>query len=492
MPIKNFVFNLMDGSLFFRGVSALLEFVSRMCGRSFFAGFFVADYDGEKVKNGVVYRFLNALLNKFPKPFAAGAVSPSRFSEFMGGSVFVNALGANSGHGFIKWLFHAFPPFGLFALAAGAPFLPTLVLAGLLAAVLVVTLLSRSFIIDHGFIFIVLIILINLICGAASFSRAASIQIAALTSVLMCSYPAVTALVNKRKTADLFFFGFAVSAAATGLVGLYQVVTKKVDMTWVDVELFGQIRFRAYASFGNPNVYGTFLLLAVPLCAALFVYVKKPFYKLCLAGISGLLLLNLMLTYSRGCYLAFALSVLVFVLLTEKRLVVLLSAGLLLLPFVIPQTMLDRLLSITNLADSSTSYRMFIWQGTLRILRDFWLTGVGQGIDAYNAVYPYYAFNAVVAPHSHNLFLQVFVETGIAGLFAFIGFIAWFFRTQARFLRRVSDFRLKAISAAFVAAAVGFLFEGIFDYVFYNYRVMLIFFVFLGLAQAFVRVCEND
>jgi O-antigen ligase len=120
------------------------------------------------------------------------------------------------------------------------------------------------------------------------------------------------------------------------------------------------------------------------------------------------------------------------------------------------------------------------------------MTGLGQGIEAYNVIYPYYAFNAVVAPHSHNLYLQIFVETGIIGLLAFIILLAWFFRSQARFMRRTVEMRDKIISAAMVSAVIGFLFQGIFDYVFYNYRVMLVFFLFLGLAHAFTAAAIRD
>ena len=116
------------------------------------------------------------------------------------------------------------------------------------------------------------------------------------------------------------------------------------------------------------------------------------------------------------------------------------------------------------------------------------MTGLGQGIDAYNRVYPYYAFAAIVSPHSHNLFIQVFVELGIAGLIVFIGVLACYFRVMVNFLRRAAEFRLRVVAAAMIAAVIGFLFQGIFDHVFYNYRVMLVFFIFIGLGMSFAKV----
>ncbi|MCL2528553.1 MAG: O-antigen ligase family protein, partial [Defluviitaleaceae bacterium] len=93
-------------------------------------------------------------------------------------------------------------------------------------------------------------------------------------------------------------------------------------------------------------------------------------------------------------------------------------------------------------------------------------------------------------PHSHNLFLQIFIETGIVGLFVFIGVLAFFIRAQANFLRRVKEFRLRVFSAAMIAAIVGFIAQGTFDHNFYNYRVMLAFYLFIGIGIAFTRVAD--
>ena len=62
--------------------------------------------------------------------------------------------------------------------------------------------------------------------------------------------------------------------------------------------------------------------------------------------------------------------------------------------------------------------------------------------------------------------------------------LASFFRTQFSFMRNTADKRRRILSAAMTAAVVGFLFQGIFDLVFYNFRVMLAFFLFIGLANA--------
>ena len=63
-----------------------------------------------------------------------------------------------------------------------------------------------------------------------------------------------------------------------------------------------------------------------------------------------------------------------------------------------------------------TSYRVYIWLGTIAMLKDYWLSGVGPGQSAYSKVYAHYGYNGISAPHAHNTYLQVMCETGIAGI----------------------------------------------------------------------------
>lgn len=508
--LPSHVSHWMDGSLFFRAVTGVMDFVRRVCAGSFLVGLISAEYEEERFQNSAFVRLLDKLLNLFPKILTAPSGWPARLSNGLSGSWLLQTAchaldtpvpppdtsSANrTWTGYVgpvlQWAAAAVPIWGLLAVTAATPFLPTMLLAGMLCVVVLFTLFRYRFVIDLTTACLSVFIIVTLFCGVTSFAPSASLPIALLTSVLMFSYPTVLACCRKRTQIDFFFFAFITAAAFAGLVGFYQYVTKQVDLTWVDVETFNDISFRVYSSFDNPNVYGAYLLLAIPLCAAMVLYAKKPLYKLYALGVTGLLLLNLLLSYSRGCYLALALAAFIFIMLMEKRLVIFFLPALFVLPFVLPPSILNRLSSITNFGESSTAYRLAIWQGTLRVLKDFWITGVGQGMDAYNVVFPFYAFNAIVAPHSHNLFLQVFVETGIVGLLVFLGVLACFVRTMVCFLRRAADWRDKVVAAAILAAAAGFLFQGIFDYVFYNNRVMLTFFLFMGLGSAFVRISPS-
>jgi O-antigen ligase len=388
------------------------------------------------------------------------------------------------------------PEIGMAAVIALSPFIPTMAVAAMLGYITLCFLLKLltdrrySMELDLTGLFVALWAIIGLFMGLTSFSPSSSMSIALLTTLLTLSCPLSVSLINTKKKLGFCLATFSASAGVTGLYGAYQLLSGKVDMTWVDKSMFSDVQLRVYSTFANPNVYGAYLLLALPVCLVMAYVARRWWSKAYFLAVSALLAANLAYTFSRGCYIAFGVAVLAFILLINKRLVALFIAGLFAVPFLLPPSMLNRIASIATLGqgDSSTSYRVYIWQATLRMLQDFWISGLGQGIEAYNVVYPLYAFSNVTAPHSHNLYLQVFVETGIVGLLAFLGLLASFYKRQIPFFRRTRNIKSKALSAAFMSAALAFLTEGLFDYVFYNYRVMLAFFIFLGLGNALVNM----
>jgi putative inorganic carbon (HCO3(-)) transporter len=431
---------------------------------------------------------------------------PSALSGILSGSVLVRTVangfdtpippaGAKGVKPVFEWIFFAAPVWGLALIVIVAPLLPTMVLAGMFIPVFFLLLLSRRFNVNYLTVFLFGFILVNFYAGITSFTPWTSIQIAVLVSVFMLTAAALPACCRSENSVDFFVLAFLFGAGLTGLVGFWQVFSGHATNLWIDQETFTDIPLRVYSTLENPNVYGTYLLLAIPLAAACVVFFKNIFLKICAGGLTLLLLANLILTYSRGCYLALAIAAGIFVLVMEKRFVVLFIPVLAAMPFLLPASVMNRFMSILNFGpnmDSSTVFRLHIWRGSLRILRDFWMSGLGQGIEAYNHVYPFYGFAAVPAPHSHNLFIQIFVELGIVGLLVFIGLLACFFRTMVNFLRRKTELRLRIMAAAIISAVIGFLFQGIFDYVFYNYRVLLSFYIFLGIAIAFAKVYEKN
>lgn len=256
---------------------------------------------------------------------------------------------------------------------------------------------------------------------------------------------------------------------------------------WVDNDMFSSISFRVPSTLGNPNMLGQYLILTISLGGAKLLAAKdwpsRAYYFCC----CGVMCVCMILTFSRGAWLGLLFAGVVFVVLLNPRLILLAPFALVALYFVLPETVISRFASIGNLGDNSTSYRVYIWIGVLAMLKDYWLCGIGPGDAAFNRVYPAYSYSSIVAPHSHNLFLQIVCDAGIAALAVFIILLFVYFRMMCTALGREKDWSSKLFQTAFTAGTCGFLVQAMTDYSFYNYRVMFLFWAWLALGGLAAR-----
>lgn len=99
-------------------------------------------------------------------------------------------------------------------------------------------------------------------------------------------------------------------------------------------------------------------------------------------------------------------------------------------------------------------------------------------------IYPKYALaGANFALHSHNLFLQLWVELGICGIVAFLALILAFVRQCFALAVYQQRRGLSAtVCLALCGGTLGYLFQGLTDNVWYNYKMVLIFWIILAFA----------
>ncbi len=286
----------------------------------------------------------------------------------------------------------------------------------------------------------------------------------------------------------------AVSAATAVIAVAQRMMGIESDASLTDLALNKGMPGRAFATLGNPNNYAEFLVLFIPFGFAWTLNRKKAWEKCGGLFLVALCVVGLLLTYSRSGWLAFAAAVVVFTALYNRRLLpILILAAFLSIPL-LPETILNRILTIGNLADSSSSYRVDIWTGCLAMLRDgYWLPGVGLGPGAFQAVYPAYAVGETgVAPHSHMQFMEILIEMGVLGFISLLWY-SWSLvrRTSVHALRTKSRAQKRILCAA-AAAVAGITLIGFAEYTWFYPRVQLAFFIAAGMAMASVRTAEKE
>lgn len=388
---------------------------------------------------------------------------------------------------------------GVFLVAALTPFFPTMLMVGLvllcLVSLVVKVFVNRKFILKYSAldIFILLFAAMIIYGSLTSFAIQSSMKIALVYIAFISFYAVLYNTVKTKKQLYAFLVVMVFAAFLVGLYGVYQYFfVGPTEQSWIDKEMFEEVKVRVYSTWENPNVLGEYLVLLIPISFALMWSAKKWLHRIAFGGITGVLLLCIVFSLSRGSWLGLMLAMGIFALLRDKRLVAMGGAGILMLPFVLPASIIERFSSIGNLQDTSTSYRVSIWMGALKIINDYWPSGIGLGSEAFSKIYPRYALSgAAYALHAHNLYLQILVETGAAGLISFLLLLFIFYKNVLACYWRTRDHFLSSLLIALCAGMTGYLLNGLFDNIWYNYRMVLVFWILIALGSISCNIVKR-
>ena len=233
---------------------------------------------------------------------------------------------------------------------------------------------------------------------------------------------------------------------------------------------------RAFGFSHTPTFYGSFMLIQFPLMIfiARLDFLPSIWRGLAIFG-AGLSLVCLVLSMTRGAWLAFVAVALILILLEKKyrRVAAKICAGLAIVFVLVALTspkIQDRLSTLVNANFQSNTERVLMWKSSLEIFKDYPIFGVGQKmfVEAYNG--QYISDEAKERPgiigrghtQPHNNLLHRVSEGGVVGLAAFIGLYAYFFWKFYTQFRREKNFPFSAGLTAFLILA-GLQLEGLTD-----------------------------
>lgn len=257
-------------------------------------------------------------------------------------------------------------------------------------------------------------------------------------------------------------FGLVLAGVANAVIGIYQFFGGSGALSLLINERF----FRAFGTFGQPNPFGGFMGLLAPIAimttygylmrawgswqlrraVAPVTLLQIGFY----ATAAGLLILGVLLSWSRGAWLGFAASGVALAFALPRKLwrslalltTLIAIVGVLWFTGRLPTAIVERVNSaVTEMVASpdvrgvtvtNTNYaiveRLAHWQAAFNMARAHpWL---GVGLGNYEAAYPQFRLLAWPLPlgHAHNMYLNMLGETGLVGLMSYVALwlsIAW-------------------------------------------------------------------
>ncbi|MDH4330720.1 MAG: O-antigen ligase family protein, partial [Candidatus Moranbacteria bacterium] len=250
--------------------------------------------------------------------------------------------------------------------------------------------------------------------------------------------------------------------------------------SWL-VNLGGETVFRVTSFFPDPHIAAFYFGMLAPVALGFFfVCEDKKQKKMYLFAFLTIILADA-LTFSRGGYMGIFSGLLFFGLFflkdlpIEKAKKILMVIGVIIVITIAIEPIRSRIISSFNIQEGSNSARIETWRQSIDVLKDNYLTGVGLGNYALE-VKPTAAWREPI--YSHNLYLDIWAETG------FFGFISWVMLMGFSIFSLVRTFFLKR-NAVFLGVASGiivFCAHSLFETALFSVHVLAILMIFVGIS----------
>ena len=308
-------------SYIYKIIVSIWNFICNLFSNSFLVNMFLKEKSTEEIQKETIFsKLINRVINGIRKIFAK-----LKLDKLLNNSIFTKP---------IIWV----------SLVTGlTPFLPTM--AVLLLVLLSMGSLFLKIILDKEFkfkrsnvnVWILLFILVYMFSAFTSLSTAEYKNIFMLTVSFILFYFVVINTVDTKKKLNVLLYIFISSATIASLYGLYQYAYGDLySQAWLDKNMFEDIKMRVYSTFENPNVFGEYLILVIPIIVGLFFREKGIKKKVLLLGMLGINTLALVFTFSRGCWLGILFALAILAVVIDRRFILLGVLLLMLAPFVLP------------------------------------------------------------------------------------------------------------------------------------------------------------
>lgn len=314
-------------------------------------------------------------------------------------------------------------------------------------------------------------------------------------SCALCMLVIVSTVEREEQLVRLAGFGCLGMGAASVLGILQRVNGLEVNRAYVDLSINGDLPSRIYSVYENPNAFAQMLVFVVPVAIGLLFGARSLLWKAVGLGTAGLGALALIMTYSRASWVSIAVAAVVFVFLWNRRLLpVFIGLGVMAIPF-LPSHIQNRIMTIFSTRDASTNSRVPLYEAAIRAVKQSPITGAGLGGDAVRQMIDenklYYDLKAPFT-HSHNIYLQLWLEHGLLGVLTFaVGCYNAVKQGAKAIALPHCPPQTKLIIIGAASGIAGSMVGGMADYLFTYPRVMLIFWFAVALLLAGVRLARQ-
>lgn len=293
---------------------------------------------------------------------------------------------------------------------------------------------------------------------------------------LLLIVPLVDEIVDEQWAVPLTTIILA-AAAVSAVVGIGQYSILHYDN-------LGQ---RPRSTLGLYMTFSGLMMLSLNLAIARVLFMTRS--RIWPTMVMPALAVVLALSFSRNAWVGCCSAAALLLMMRDFRLTALLPIVAAIFFALAPAPVIQRFYSIFDLNDPTTRDRIAMMRAGERIIRAHPIAGVGP--NGVERVYPEYRDpDAVlkVAPHLHNVPLQIAAERGLPALALWVWFIGGIVTGSAALFRNASrEGPIRFLAAAALAAVVSMLGAGMFEHNFGDSEFLILFLVLVTLPFAAAR-----
>ncbi|WP_312699776.1 O-antigen ligase family protein [Sedimentibacter sp.] len=268
---------------------------------------------------------------------------------------------------------------------------------------------------------------------------------------------------------------------AVFLYGILQYIRPDFNLPvkWIDADEY-KLSKRIYSTFFNPNVFGFYIsFIIILVCEDLDTKKSTLESSVFLSAV-----LCLILTFSRAAWFSLTAALVISGFMNRKYFkYALITVVLIFSTDLILGSGRTDFSKVTR--DSSFIYRLEVWKVSIKIIKDNFLSGIGFGtLSRYVGEYSNVVSTKI--EHSHNLYLQVFTETGVLGFGIFTCFIIKIFK----YLHiKLKENKNEFITPSAILAMS--LIHGLADSVVLTPQIMMILCIYGGIAASISKKAQT-
>jgi putative inorganic carbon (HCO3(-)) transporter len=342
-----------------------------------------------------------------------------------------------------------------------------------------------------------------------SISKAiAAYRVISLIEICVFVYIAL-AILREKKWLNLAIYALITNGVAQSIIGIIQFATNKsiglrifgesIIGPYVDgvakIVIEGEKHIRAYGTFPHPNIMGGFLIvpiaivfveLSIRLRLRFQAYEKEVSYETTLrmmstrwlALIEIILIIGLLLTYSRSAFLGLVVGLCIICLIYKNfdgRIITQMKRKGLIIAITVAIILFVLILGInTNiLSGQSMSERSLYQEVSYETISEHPLAGVGMGQFVINEYIANPNFQNWQYQPVHNVYLLIFSELGVIGFMLIIFILIMFLHRLTEYMQNGKNLTMNIYYIIIISYAV----IAFFDHYFWDIKVGMLIFV---------------